>query len=290
MALPPISSIQTILFNAKESEAYLIEKEVFYKEISCKKCEQTLTCDIPRRAFRCNKRSCDTQYSIRIHTFFYGSRLSCSQIMHLAYNWLNKATQKQCMNETGCSSKTVTQFYKHFRKLVGSTLEENDDLIGGEGIEVQIDETKLGKRKYNRGHRVDGVWILAGVEKTVERKVFLVHVPDRTSNTLLEIIKNRVRPGSIIITDMFRSYAGLSNLGFNHMTVNHSVTFKDTRTGANTNTIEGTNNALKIQIRPRNRTKDVDDFLIEFIWRRKHQNDLWEAFIAAIREIHYDIE
>jgi transposase-like protein len=163
-------------------------------------------------------------------------------------------------------------------------------LIGGEGIEVQIDETKLGKRKYNRGHRIDGVWILAGVEKTAERKVFLVRVPDRTAETLLEIIRDRVRPGSIVCTDMFRSYAQLSDLGFNHMTVNHSITFKDPITGANTNTIEGTNGALKIMIRPRNRTKDVDGHLAEFVWRRKHENALWKAFISALREIHYDIE
>ena len=31
---------------------------------------------------------------------------------------------------------------------------------------VEVDETKLGKRKYNKGHKVDGVWILAGIEHT----------------------------------------------------------------------------------------------------------------------------
>ncbi|KAI6224652.1 hypothetical protein M3Y95_00775400 [Aphelenchoides besseyi] len=33
--------------------------------------------------------------------------------------------------------------------------------IGGPGIVVQIDETKVGNRKYNRGKRVHGHWLIA---------------------------------------------------------------------------------------------------------------------------------
>jgi hypothetical protein len=56
-----------------------------------------------------------------------------------------------------------------------------------------------------------------------------------------------------------------------------------------TNTIEGTNNALKISIKPRNRVENgIDLHLIEFIWRRKNANNLWASFLLALREIHYD--
>jgi hypothetical protein len=33
---------------------------------------------------------------------------------------------------------------------------------------VEIDESKLGKRKYHRGHRVEVVWVLRMVERTPE--------------------------------------------------------------------------------------------------------------------------
>jgi hypothetical protein len=56
------------------------------------------------------------------------------------------------------------------------------------------------------------------------------------------------------------------------------------------NTVEGTNNGLKIMIRPRNRGPDMDNHLLEFVWRRKNASNLWEAFILALKEIHYDIE
>ena len=65
---------------------------------------------------------------------------------------------------------------------------------------------------------------------------------------------------------------------------------KDHDTGVHTNTVEGTNNALKILIRPRNRTAEVDEHLEEFVWRRKHNAYLWDAFIAALQEVHYDSE
>ena len=31
-----------------------------------------------------------------------------------------------------------------------------------------MDEKKLGKRKYHRGHRVERVWVISRVEKTAE--------------------------------------------------------------------------------------------------------------------------
>ena len=35
--------------------------------------------------------------------------------------------------------------------------------IGGIVIVVEIDESKFGKRKYHRGHKVDGVWVVGMV-------------------------------------------------------------------------------------------------------------------------------
>ncbi|KAM0678682.1 Phosphotyrosine-binding domain [Binucleata daphniae] len=42
--------------------------------------------------------------------------------------------------------------------------------IGGDGSIVQIDEFKFGKRKYEKGHKVDGVWVLGVVEKVKKKE------------------------------------------------------------------------------------------------------------------------
>jgi hypothetical protein len=77
-----------------------------------------------------------------------------------------------------------------------------------------------------------------------------------------------------------------------HQTVNHSVCFKDPETGIHTNFVEGTNNGLKQRIAVRSRVrKGIAEHLHEFIWRRKHDKEnLWECFITALRDIHYDFE
>ena len=38
-------------------------------------------------------------------------------------------------------------------------------MTGASGKEVEIDESKLGKRKYKRGRAVDGHWVFGGMEK-----------------------------------------------------------------------------------------------------------------------------
>ena len=61
-------------------------------------------------------------------------------------------------------------------EVISTSLDENDDIIRGLGIEVQLDESKFGKRKFNRGHYVEGAWMFKGVELTEERKVFLKQI------------------------------------------------------------------------------------------------------------------
>ncbi len=62
-----------------------------------------------------------------------------------------------------------------------------DTVIGGPGVEVEIDESKFGKRKYNRGHRVgeNGVWVFGGIEKDLRegelmRRYFAMAVNGRS--------------------------------------------------------------------------------------------------------------
>ena len=56
---------------------------------------------------------------------------------------------------------------------------DQSEMIGGNGIEVEIDESKFGKRKYYRGHRVEGQWVFSGREKYNKKKVLMVPVKDR---------------------------------------------------------------------------------------------------------------
>jgi transposase-like protein len=191
---------------------------------------------------------------------------------------------------TGHSSKTITSFMHYYRQLVTSVLEIEDSVIGGNGIVVEIDESKFGKRKYHRGHMVEGSWVFGGIERTPEKRIFLVTVPDRSAETLLNVLKEHIHPGSIIYSDMWKSYNGINEiLGLQHSTVNHSFNFKDPDTGVHTNTVEGLWNGIKLRIPPRNRGQScIDEHLMEFIWRKQNRTRLWFALLEALANIHYD--
>jgi transposase-like protein len=183
----------------------------------------------------------------------------------------------------------VTEYIGHFRQLVGDTLRETQEPIGGPGVIVEIDESKFGKRKYHRGHRVDGVWVFGGIERTPERRIFVKVVENRTEKVLLKVLRDNVRPGSIIYSDMWSGYRNIEReLEMEHRTVNHSECFVDPDTGVHTNTVEGMWNGFKLKIPPRRRTStEIGPNLLEIVWRRQNWPRLWDAFLRCLEETRY---
>ena len=109
--------------------------------------------------------------------------------------------------------------------------------------------------------------MVVGVERTPERRVFLVPVAITDAETLTEIIQDHVLPGSVVHTDGWRAYSAIeSRLGLTHQVVNHSLGYKDAQTGVHTNTVEGTNFALKRNIPIRCRVEQwIEGHLLVFI-------------------------
>ena len=97
----------------------------------------------------------------------------------------------------------------------------DNKLIGGPGHIVEIDESEFGKRKYHRGRSVDGVGVFRGIDQETNECFFKV-VDDRSSATLVPIIKEFIKPGTTIYSDCWKAYDCLKNKGYIHETVNHS--------------------------------------------------------------------
>ena len=117
----------------------------------------------------------------------------------------------------------------------------DDFVMGeGEGEVVEIDESKFGrKRKYAKGtvRNKEGPWIFGMIER-LKGRVFIFAVPNRTRETLQPYITDHIKEGSTICSDEFSTYCNLTDLGYVHKTVNHSVEFV-ADDGTHTNTIEG---------------------------------------------------
>ncbi|GFW41375.1 DDE_Tnp_IS1595 domain-containing protein [Trichonephila clavipes] len=116
--------------------------------------------------------------------------------------------------------------------------------IGGVDVIVEVDESKFGKMKYGKGRPVKGKWVFGGTERNSNKYFFRV-VPCRTEECLLAVIKEWVLPATSIISDCWASYNCLEDEDFQHLKVNHSLTFVCPVTGAHTNSIEGSWSGIK---------------------------------------------
>ena len=96
--------------------------------------------------------------------------------------------QEQLRHELAVSENTSVDWYMFHREACEEVIMRQSQPLGGTGIRVQIDESKFGKRKYHRGHRVEGQWVFGGIEED-SRKNFLVPVERRNAETLIPIIK-----------------------------------------------------------------------------------------------------
>ena len=147
------------------------------------------------------------------------------------------------------SSATAVDWYNFVRDICAEYFLAHPAVIGGPGVEVEIDESKFGKRKYNRGRVVDGHWVFGGIERG-SGECFLVEVEKRDAATLLPLISQHVRPGSIVLSDEWSSYNQLTaTTGNTHQTVNHSLHFVDSTTGAHTQSVEGVWSCCKRMMR-----------------------------------------
>lgn len=157
--------------------------------------------------------------------------------------------------------------------------------IGGPGQIVQIDEALIGRRKYNRGRVTRGTWVLGMISDDGNVRFEIVH--NRTAQTLEAVIKRNVARGSTVHTDEWRSYRGLTALGYVHATVNHSERFVSPD-GVHTQRIE----AQWRQIRRRFskggiKHKNIQSYLCEYVWRRSMlilQRDLFCSLIDLLIE------
>lgn len=85
-------------------------------------------------------------------------------------------------------------------------------------------------------------WVfgILGVQRSRQRrgKPVLRLVERRSRATLVPLIQQYVRGGSTIISDEWRVYSALPQLGYRHYTVNHRVAYVNPVTGAHTQHIE----------------------------------------------------
>ena len=104
----------------------------------------------------------------------------------------------------------------------------------------------------------------------------------RDAATLLPLIQAHVVPGTVIHSDEWRAYSRVSGLPNDsaHETVNHSIEFVNSTTGAHTQHVESYWNRCKTKLKRMRgcRATELPSYMDEFMWRERFGKTAGEAF------------
>lgn len=155
---------------------------VLRRELRCVKCGAMCTIKSDFR-FKCGKTvtvagkkskktRCNFSLSARSGTWFAFSKLPLQTICDFTCYWavLRPPRTEFLMRECGLASHAVTDWSNYCRELCVEWCETRKQKIGGVGCVVEIDEAKIGRRKYNRGSGRGAVG-LRGLRERLEETV-----------------------------------------------------------------------------------------------------------------------
>lgn len=205
-----------------------------------------------QQKWQCKSAHTQRQFSAKVGTIFEDSPLGLDKWLMAV--WMitackNGVSSYEIHRAIGVTQKTGWFMLQRIRLAMqtGSFLKK----MGGEGGEIEADETFIGGKARNmhiaqRKRRITGTGgkDKAAVIGILERggEVRAMVVPDRRRKTLQAAVKNHVEAGSALYTDSLLSYDGLAG-DYAHQVINHAIQYVDGR--IHTNGIENFWSLLK---------------------------------------------
>ena len=190
---------------------------------------------------------------------------------------------KKIQRETGVTYKTAWRMFKQIRSML---TDENSGPIGGFGRKVEMDETYYGSRSEGtRGRGTKKTPVVGMVQRKGQVRAFVA--ADVKSDTLRGLIKEHVLPRTMVFTDDFKSYNGLSARGYTHQRINHSEKVY-VNGDVHTNTIEGFWFLIKSGIRGVYHQVGrhyLQTYLNEYAFRYNRRFDVQPMFTSFLHQI-----
>ena len=183
----------------------------------------------------------------------------------------------QIAEETGIDRKRIYRALLIVREAMAQDIPE---VFSGT---VEVDETYLGGQWKNkrRSKRAGGAKRGRGTQKTPafgilcrNGKVWAEIVADVEAETLLPLIKRRVKRGSVVCSDTWKSYTGVAAKGYVHRLVEHGKGEYSDGKGNHINGLEGFWGYLKRRLAAKGgiRRERLPLYLAEYVWRYNHRS------------------
>jgi len=191
-------------------------------------------------------------------------KLSRNKQLELIKYFVAGATARTAADLAGVHRNTVVRFFHKLREKIALKQQHRSEQFCGK---IELDESYFGgRRKGKRGRGAGGKVAVFGILKR-GGKVYTQVIGDAKTNTLMPIIRQKIKPDSVVYTDYWRSYNTLDVSEFKHYRINHSKLFA--RQHNHINGIENFWNQAKRHMRKFNGVprEHFNLFLKECEWR-----------------------
>ncbi len=204
-----------------------------------------------RRLWECKAKHAKRQFSVKVGTVMEDSPIGLDKWLTafwLLVNCKNGISSYEIARDLGISQKSAWHMMHRIRLAMqsGSFVK-----MGGNGSEVEVDETFIGGKARNmhqskRAVRITGTGgndktaVVGLLERGGEFRATLI--PNRKKNQLQEHVKTYVAVSSALYSDALKSYDGLDEIDA-HMVIDHADVY--VRDSVHTNGVENFWSLLK---------------------------------------------
>jgi transposase-like protein len=194
-----------------------------------------------QKRWKCRK--CAKQFSVKLGTIFEDSPIPLDKwlvALWMLVNCKNGISSYEVGRDLGITQKSAW-FVLHRLRLAlqnGSVVK-----LGGDGTEVEVDETFIGgkarnmhkgspqRRRLNQTGVAGKTAIVGLLERGGELRATVV--PTRRKRDLQGHIQDHVETGAALYTDALMSYIGLEQKGYVHKVIDHAERYVDGKVHTN---------------------------------------------------------
>src|SRR5713226_324633 len=195
-----------------------------------------------RRMWECKAEHARKQFSCKVGTIFEDSALPLDKwliAIWMIANCKNGVSSYEIGRALGVTQKSAWFMLHRIRLAM-----QNRSILklGGNGSEVEVDETFIGgaarnmhREKHHRRITATGSKDKTPVLGILERggEVRASVIPSRRKKSVQGEVRNHVKAGSEVYTDALLSYQGLDYQGYGHKVIDHAERYVDGRVHTN---------------------------------------------------------
>jgi transposase-like protein len=278
-------------FKSQETCISFLEEQRWNGKPVCPHCGSRKTYKTTR-GHKCANSECYKKFTVTVGTVFESSKIKLNiwfAAIYLATAHKKGISSLQLHRDLGVTQKTAWFMLHRIREMLR---EKGSLILTGE---TQVDETFVGGKNKNRhadkkiensqGRSVKDKTPVFGLlnNGTVKTQV----VPDTKAKTLRPIIEKMVEKGSIVVSDEWLGYTGLSK-EYQHEVVKHNEG-RFVNNGFHTNSMEGFWSLFKRGIfgiyhyaSPKHLGRYTDEFTYRYNTRKLEDKD---RFVSSLKSV-----